>query len=541
MRRPLLLLALAALLAPAGAHASATQDSMFQDDDLLEFAPASKVTDTLNTLRSLGVDRVRVTVFWDAMAPAANSQTKPKGFDGSDPDSYSDARWARYDTLARLAAERGIGVMWDVAGPAPKWATPNPARKDLDPTYAPSTTEFNAFVRAVATRYSGTFLARGDRPKTVNHPAKGVPGLPGYQPPYTTTTKPGPPLPRVDWWEIWNEPNQPGWLTPQWTLHGSQHHKSWIPTSPTVYRGLADAMYNALVGTGHGGDTILVGVTAPKGLNVKGLSRAMKPQQFITELYCVDRYNEVYRGRAAQVRGCPTKDQLTAFPAQHPVLFKATGFAHHPYELTFAPNRRPTDPLYLTIANLPKLSDTLRRAWLRYRQPVPSSGVPLYLTEFGYQTHPPDPLGVSPARQAAYLDQAEYMTWRDPAVRTLSQFLLVDGGAPVGLTFQSGLRYINGAPKPAFAAYRLPIWIPRPRTHRGRHLRVWALVRPAPNGQAPTVQIQFRARGSRRWRTIASPAGSAPRGYVWTTVAAQGKGAIRVVWNGQASRTVGVG
>jgi hypothetical protein len=536
VRRFVLTLALALLVPVVAAHASATQDSMFQDDDLLEFSSEAKVTDTLNTLNALGVDRVRVTVFWVAMAPSPKSQTKPKGFDGSDPDNYPDAKWARYDTIVRLAAARGIGVMWDIAGPAPMWATGNPARKDLDPTYDPSVSEFNAFVRAVASRYSGTFVAKDDRPKTVNHPGHGVPGVPGYQPPYTTTTKAGAPIGRVDWWEIWNEPNQPGWLTPQWTLHSN----TWVPTSPTVYRGLADAMYSALQTTGHGTDTILVGVTAPKGLNVKGLSRAIKPQQFITELYCVDRFNQVYTGQAARVRGCPVSDQLTAFPAQHPVLFKASGFAHHPYELTFAPNRQPPDPLYLTIANLPKLSNTLRLAWLRYGQPVPASGVPLYLTEFGYQTNPPDRLGVTPRQQAAYLDQAEYMAWRSRSVRTLSQFLLVDGGAPVGLTFQSGLRYLNGVPKPAMLAYKLPIWVPAPRVRKGGKLRVWGLIRPAANGTAPTVAIQWRGGSSAKWRTIATRAGSAARGYVWSSVRMPGTGTVRLLWSGQASRSVRV-
>ena len=42
-----------------------------------------------------------------------------------------------------------------------------------------------------------------------------------------------------------------------------------------------------------------------------------------------------------------------------------------------------------------------------------AGSVPLYLTEFGYQTHPPDPLGVSPAQQARYLNQAEYLAYRN--------------------------------------------------------------------------------------------------------------------------------
>lgn len=542
MRRALITLALLALLAPAAAQASATQESMFQDDNLLEFSPPATVARTLDELKGLGVDRVRVTVFWTAVAPLSDSQTKPKGFDGSDPDNYPDARWERYDTLTRLAAARGIGVMFDIAGPAPKWATPpHAARQDLDDTWAPDPAELAAFTAALGKRYSGSFLARADRPKTTTTPPKGLPGVPGYEPEKTTTTPAGPPLPRVDTWELWNEPNQPGWLDPQWTLHGPKKRRRWIPTSPTLYRAMADAMYWALGQTGHGADTILVGATAPKGLDVKGLSRAIKPLQFIRELYCVNRFNQRFRGRQASYRGCPTgRDAAARFVADHPVLFRATGFSHHPYELTFAPDRRPSDPLYLTIANLPRLADALRRAWLRYGQPVPSGGVPLYLTEFGYQTNPPDRLGVSPRKQARYLDQAEYIAWRNPAVRTLSQFLLVDGGEPVGLTFQSGLRWLDGRAKPAYRSYRLPVWIPDRRVRRGGRLRVWGLVRPAANGASPKVRIQFRRRGAKRWRTIATRQGSAARGYLYDSVTMPGTGRVRLRWGKVTSRAVGV-
>src|SRR5436309_9749751 len=107
MRRPLacfaaaLALALAAL--PTAARASATQESMFQDDDQLEFASAGHVTDTLDTLKALGVDRIRVSVFWKSVAPSPGKQTKPAGFDGSNPYAYPQGAWDRYDRLAREA------------------------------------------------------------------------------------------------------------------------------------------------------------------------------------------------------------------------------------------------------------------------------------------------------------------------------------------------------------------------------------------------------------------------------------------------------
>ena len=52
--------------------------------------------------------------------------------------------------------------------------------------------------------------------------------------------------------------------------------------------------------------------------------------------------------------------------------------------------------------------------------------VPLYLTEFGYQSDPPSPLGVTLAEQAAYLNESEFIAYTNPQVRMLSQFLLND-------------------------------------------------------------------------------------------------------------------
>ncbi len=551
MRRlPLALVLTALACVPAtSAIASPTQESSFQDDNLLEYAPPAEVAGTLDTLKALGVDRVRVSVFWAVVAPDAASQTKPKGFDGADPDAYPNGSWDRYDELVRLAQARGIAVNFDVTSPAPMWATPNPARADIDVTYAPDPKEFEAFVRAVGTRYSGSYVRPDDRQPA---PGSGNGGGGGTLPPLppppvggqsraapAQPAKPGAsPVPRVDYWELWNEPNQAGWLTPQW-LPDPRNAAKQVEASPAIYRGLADAGFAALNATGHGGDTILVGSTAPKGLRVRGETRSITPQRFIRNLYCLDSHLQFLRGTSAQARGCPQADQVTRFPADHPVLFRMTGWAHHPYELTFAPNRRPTDPDYVTIGNLSSLSSTLRRVFQRYGQPLRKGGMPLYLTEFGYQTNPPDRLGVSPAKQASYLDQAEYLSWRNPAVRTLSQFLLVDGGEPVGLTFQSGLRFRDNRPKPSLRSYALPIWLSRRAARRGTRIPVWGLIRSAPNGAAQTAKVQFRGRGAKRWRTLAIKH-TTKRGYLSLHVRMSGTGTVRLAWGTQTSRGVAV-
>jgi hypothetical protein len=535
MPRVAALVLLLALALPAAASASRTQESMFQDDDQLEFSPAGRVAANLDKLRTLGVDRVRVSVFWTTVAPASDKQAKPKGFDGADPDDYPNGSWDRYDTLVKLAQARGIAVAFDVTGPAPKWATGNPDRADIDATYTPDPREFAAFAVAVGKRYSGEFVPH-PRSSAPPSPGNGLPPLPPLPSPGASPRQAGAaaqaPLPRIDYWEIWNEPNQAGWLTPQWL--GDQ------PVAPALYRALADAMFAALQATGHGADTILLGATAPKGLDVRGVTRSMKPLPFIRALYCVDRHLQVLQGDAAKADGCPTADQIARFPAAHPVLFHATGWSHHPYELTFAPHQRPRDRDFSTIADLHPLSDLLRRAHARYAQPVPAGGVPLYLTEFGYQTNPPDRLGVSPATQAAYLDEAEYLAWRNRSVRTLSQFLLVDGGAPVSRTFQSGLEWADGREKPALRAYRIPLWLRRHTASRTGRLKIWGLVRPAANGHAPTVAVQFRRRRSRVWHTLATRHATAARGYLNTTVRLPGSGAVRLLWGDLASRGVTV-
>jgi len=502
---------------PIPAVASVNQESTFQDDNLLVFAEPGAVAQTMDKLKGLGVDRLRVSVFWRDVAPDGSKQAKPTGFDGTNPAAYPSSSWDRYDTIVRLAQQRGLAVNFNVTSPAPFWATDSlKDRPDLDKNFNPDPAEFGAFVRAVATRYSG-----------------------GYAPPGGAPT-----LPRVNYWSVWNEPNQPGWLTPQWT-EDPRAGGQLVESAPRIYRALLDEMYAGLVATGHGKDTILIGETAPKGQErVKGPTRAIKPGRFIRQLYCLDDNLQFLRGTTAEARGCPVSNQAARFAAEHPGLFRATGYAHHPYELTFAPNRPPKYADNYTTANLGALSSLLRRVYQRYGQKVPGGGrdVPLYLTEFGYETNPPDPAKVSFAKQAAYINEAEWITYRNRRVRTMTQFLLVDDKPTAGVTnpieafggtFQSGLMTEQGKVKPALLAYTLPIFLPSRTVSKGRKLRVWGLVRPAANGTAPKVQLQLRTqRGT--FKKLKTVKATARRGYVDTTFVARRAGVVRLVWSSGA-------
>ena len=77
----------------------------------------------------------------------------------------------------------------------------------------------------------------------------------------------------------------------------------------------------------------------------------------------------------------------------------------------------------------------------------------IWLTEYGYQTSPPDRrFGVSHATQARYLKQAVQIARRNPRIDMLLWFLLRDEQRIDG--WQSGLLTIGMKRKPAFAAFR---------------------------------------------------------------------------------------
>ena len=323
-------LVLAAL--PSAASASVTQESMFQDDPLLVYGTPEQVEDTLNQLQAFGVDRIRLSIFWKILAPANDAKQKPN-FDATDPAGYQKPVWERYDALIRSALSRGILVNLNITSPIPRWAAGDPpaSRQDLAQNWAPNAEEFGKFVQAVGKRYSGTYQG----------------------------------LPRVDYWSIWNEPNQAGWLTPQWTPDPRDANRR-IESAPSTYRALAAAMWSGLAATGHGTDTILVGETAPQGQQARqGVTQSLDALHFIRQLYCLDDNLNLLKGSTAQVRGCP-QGNPGQFVAENPALFRATGFAHHPYDMLSPPARKARPRNWVTMANLADLSRTLRRIYARY-------------------------------------------------------------------------------------------------------------------------------------------------------------------------------
>jgi hypothetical protein len=503
-----------ALVSPVGDSPAATTstsmrplESMFQDDRYLIDSPTAAVRRTLDALRALGVDRLRITVLWSAIAPASGSRRQPRDFDATDPAAYPERGWAPYDRVVEMARIRGLAVDFDVTAPGPLWAMQARAPvARLADHYAPSAAAFERFVLAVGRRYSGTYVPGGARS----------------------------PLPRVSYWSIWNEPNQPGWLAPQ---RRAAAGGATAIESAQLDRGYIDAGMAALRRSGHRDDTILIGELAPEGSESPGSEAPVPPIPFLDALYCVGSGQRPLAGTAAQAQGCPVDESPTRFAAAHPGLFEATGFAHHPYSFFLAPGASMSDPNFVPLSDLGRLERALDAIFRAYSVP---RELPLYLTEYGYETNPPNPYrGVSPATQAAYLDQSAYMAWRDPRVRTLSQFLLLDsapdttyprGSVRYWSTFQTGLVYLRGVPKPSFYTYRLPIFLPAGSFPAGGTITVWGMLRAAPNETTERAQIQWRGPAAGGWRTLATVTTHNPTGIIQTGVAPPGSGSIRLAW-----------
>jgi hypothetical protein len=374
--------------------------------------------------------------------------------------------------------------------------------------WKPSAAKFGLFVQAVGTRYSGHYTPPGG----------------------------GSPLPRVSFWSVWNEPNLgQANLAPQVVAH------SQIESSPRMYRALLDAAWRSLQATGHGRDTILIGELAPYGQTVgtPGNFGYMLPMRFLRALYCVNSSLRPLQRSAAAVRGCPASPAASRrFASEHPVLFQASGFAVHPYpSVAVAPNVvLPGDPGFVYLATLPRFQQVLDTLTSLYGA---STQFPLYSTEYGYFTNPPLQSAAPAPLAAAYLNWAEYLSWKSPRVRSWDQYLLIDPAPDSPSKFVTGLEFFGGAPKPSFAAWRLPIFLPVTRQRSGHGLEVWGCVRPAGYVRVPQpVRIELQAGGRGAFKAIASIEFTDPAGYFDTVVRFPSAGQVRLAWSYPGGRTI---
>jgi hypothetical protein len=371
--------ALAAVVLAAPPTASSSrflQLGIFDDTQILHGA-----TDAVyKQLSALGVQTIRVNLWWGGPAGMGVARRKPVNPSNPNDPAYD---WGVYDRAVLYAAQYRIKVVFSLLG-TPPWA--NAARGwNVAPT---NVLDLKRFATAAARRYGGTWK-----------------GLDGRV------------LPAVRSWLVWNEPNNPIFLRPQYRRTAA----GWRIQSASDYA----KMCNATVGAVHlvtlGASKVACGVTGPRGNNNPGSTRAsVSPLAFL---------------RAMKLAGA------TGFDA----------YAHHPYygRPTEAPASPPPPgihgnaPTAVTLGNFSLLVREVTRLYGNKR---------LWITEYGYQTNPPDRLfGVSFVKQALYLKQAYAIAKANPRIDMFLWFLLRDEVRYDG--WQSGLLRASGAKKPSYDAF----------------------------------------------------------------------------------------
>ena len=372
---------LAALILAGSANAASGALYGIQDDAWLTQGPGT-LESRLDELERLGVDVVRYTIRWDAIAAERPGIAR----DATDP-AYD---WRSTDAVLRGLRRHGIQPVVTLYG------TPGWANGGRGPNWAPtSNSSFGDFARAAATRYGWIRL-----------------------------------------WTIWNEPNRAQWLQPA--------------SAATYVRKLLNPAYlqihAAIPGARVGG-----GMTAPRAG-----SGGVSPVSWIKAM------------GAARAR--------------------LDAYAHHPYpgrpqiETPYGPPCRGCTTI--AMGDLERLVALVHKNLGRKR---------IWLTEFGYQTNPPDIfLGVSPTKQAEHVASASHRVQVAPFVDMLVFFLVRDDAAAEG--WQSGFTTVSGVKKPAYTAFRIPLV----RTsRRGEVVGLWGQIRQGTGSQE--YRLRIRRGGSWAW------------------------------------------
>jgi len=405
--------------------------------------------------RAAGATAVRIDLDWaetvGAARPTPREQADPafEGYDWSDTDR-------RLVEIARSGlepiAEIGDAPSW-AERPLPTGATPAPrGGANVDPD------AYGRFAKAAARRYSGGFEG----------------------------------LPRVRYWDAWNEPNISLFLGPQFV--GGK------PYSPALYRAMLNAFASG-VKSAAPGNLVIAGETAPfRDITpeVKRIDGDWGPLSFMRRLLCLSR-------------------------ALHPTCKARATFdiwAHHPYT-SGGPLHHAALPDDVSIADLGKMKAVLDAAF-RAGHVRTSKGRPqFWVGEFGWDSNPPDPAGVPMGLLTRWVAEGLYRMWA-AGVTQVTWLQLVD--EPLARSFNQGGLYARGVsfaaarPKPILRAFEFPfVAVPA-----GGEATVWGR---APAGDARSVVVEQRTAAG-AWRRLGVVQAGA-RGTFEATLPLRGTGDLR--------------
>jgi len=265
-------------------------------------------------------------------------------------------------------------------------------------------------------------------------------------------------LPRVRVWLVWNEPNLSRYLAPQ--LSGERL------VGAIRYRSMVNAFAKAAHAV-HPDNVVVAGLVAPFTFR-----RDPGPLRFLRAFLCMS------AGKKPRPT-CFARVQLDTLSV-------------HPYT-SGGPRHRAFKPDDVSLGDLPEVR-TLLQAAVRAHHIVSSRPVRFWVTEFSWDSKPPDPQGVPLKLQSQWVSEAVYRAWRAGAT-LFTWYLLVDKARPS--PFQSGL-YFQGSswiPKPALTAFRFPFVALRQR----QRTFVWGR---APGGKPDTVVVEKSVKHG--WKRVVS-------------------------------------
>ena len=234
--------------------------------------------------------------------------------------------------------------------------------------------------------------------------------------------------PRVRYWEAWNEPNVNVYLTPQFS--------QGQPASPAAYRQLLNAFADA-VHSVHPGNLVIAGAQSPFTVRT-GSTVTIGPLSFMRSLLCM----------SAGAHPRPTCHTRVDFDV----------WSHHPYTSGNATHHA-LNPNDVSLGDLPKMHALLDAAYAAGH--IVSAGPPgFWVTEFSWDSSPPDPKGVPIPLHARWTAEALYRMWL-AGVDVAIWLQLYDGPFPAtsaqgGLYFYPGPSDAIARPKPALTAFTFP-------------------------------------------------------------------------------------
>ena len=438
----------------------------------------------------------RISVSWRELQPTrptAATGWQDSNFDVSAINQLDDAiRAASCPASCSTLTGAGLEVILEVEG-GPDWAQA-PGRIDAGTegtelnnhrgAWKPDATAFGNLAHALADRYDGT-----------RHATSGYNHL----------------LPKVTYFQAWNEPNLSTHLAPQ-------YDKSFHRLAGSAYRTLLNSFHDGLLASGRSDVKTISAGLAPFGHPV-GVFQGSDPQDFAREVLCVKQ----------------TKGVWSAVASCGPAKFDI--WAQHPYDLQSSPARKPD---YLghrgVMADLPAFKSALAAA-VKLGTVEPAVAKPLWVTEFDWWTNPPSVNYGKPEPYASrYTADSLWRAWQSGA-ETLVWYGMRDN-----LNWMGGLwrasQYVGPRDltpqiisadnaKPLLTAFQWPF-----REVPGKVPYAWGIV-PCRSAGQPVVVQQFV---SRKWHDAAATTTS-PSGTFVAFLSRRGKGAG--IWRAVAPNTCG--